>query len=78
MLERSTSNSPILGGAADLLRTGFGCRRRRDEFCLLRWVFPKVCDHALLGGGGGVGWTLVTDFARSGGGGVGTELLLVV
>ena len=34
--------------------------------------FPTDCEAARFGGGGGGGMTFGTDFARTGGGGVGT------
>ncbi len=74
----------MLGGAAELLRPLLGLALavggavRTPSFVFFGGGVPLVCENALLGGGGGVGKTLITDFARTGGGGVGTGGLLAL
>ena len=82
----SANKSPMLGvwavTTAELLRPLLGLALvaggavMTSSSGFFGGAFPIDCDAALLGGGGGVGGNLRTDFVRTGGGGVGTGGLL--
>ncbi len=81
ILKGSSCAHSHTGGAAELIRSLLGLAlvavvAVMSSSSAFFGGIPINCDAVLLRGGGGVGGTLGTDFARTGGGGVGTGGLL--